>query len=200
MDVIVILLFTTPSLEYLPTSARRGEKSQNRGVKREREASELGRDPQSQRRGRSEFAAVQQEWRKIYEEMAEGRLLGQEGPSPVIPIVILGIVGVMLSLSNMFEVDPNYMQETLESIQSHFFLGALLIPVCILLIIQAVGMPSTNMVGPPVSFIPIVQSLMQDPTTSLFLFAVILCLLVAIPFHNYIHAPWQTPAYYDRRY
>ncbi|KAL2651970.1 hypothetical protein R1flu_020098 [Riccia fluitans] len=78
--------------------------------------------------------------------MAEGRPVAmmQEGPSPIIPIVILAIVGVMLSLSSIFEVDPNYMQKTLESIQSHFFLGALLIPVCIFLIIQAVGIPNTN--------------------------------------------------------
>ncbi|BBM98986.1 hypothetical protein MPTK1_1g17800 [Marchantia polymorpha subsp. ruderalis] len=132
----------------------------------------------------------------------EGRqmAMAQEGPSPIIPIVILAIVGVMLSFSNFFEVDPSYMQHTLESIQSHFFLGALLIPVCIFLIVHAVGMPEVNAPGPRISYSPIVESMMQDPATSMFLFVIIIGLLIAIPFHSYIHAPWQPPPYYERRY
>jgi hypothetical protein len=98
-------------------------------------------------------------------------------PSPTVPGLLLVMVILMLILSSMLAADPDYWVTTIQQVQTHFVLGAFLIPICLLLAVQVFGLPQVN---PVEQKIPTAKGYMAQ-TTSIILAVVIFTLLMFIP-------------------
>ncbi|CAM6121560.1 unnamed protein product [Calypogeia fissa] len=121
----------------------------------------------------------------------------EESPSPMIPIIVLLILGVMMIIPSMFMTyDPKvYWTAKMAEVQTHFVLGAFLIPICLLLAVQAFGIPHVNPTDAPQSPSPptVVESISHNLTTSVILVVIIIVLLMFIPLRNVLQGPWQPP-------
>lgn len=116
-----------------------------------------------------------------------------ESPSPVIPIIVLVILGVMMTIPTMVSYDPDYWTNTIADAQTHFILGAFLIPICLVLAVQAFGLPQANPIEPRTPQSPLMQSITQNSTTSMLLLGAIFILLMLIPLRSVLQGPWQPP-------
>lgn len=116
----------------------------------------------------------------------------EDSPSPVMPIIVLVILGTMMTLSSMMAYDPTYWTSTIEQVQTHFVAGAFLIPICLLLAVQAFGIPRVNPMEPPASS-PLLEAVSQNLTTSILLVFVIFVLLMLLPLRNVVLGSWEPP-------
>ncbi|CAM6105315.1 unnamed protein product [Calypogeia fissa] len=116
-----------------------------------------------------------------------------EPPSPVIPIIVLFILGTMMTIPTMISYDPDYWTNTIAQVQTHFILGAFLIPICLLLAVQAFGIPQVNPMEPQTPMSPFMQSITQNSTTSMLLVGVIFVLLMLVPLRSLLQSPPPPP-------
>jgi cytochrome b561 len=106
-------------------------------------------------------------------------------PSPTMPIIVLLMLVTMLTISSMMTYDPEYWISTMKQVQTHFVLGAFLIPICLLLAVQVFGIPQVN---------PVEQRTASAPTfitqtTSILLAMIIFVLLMLIPLGGALVGP-----------
>ncbi|CAM6120498.1 unnamed protein product [Calypogeia fissa] len=127
----------------------------------------------------------------------ESMAVPEEAPSPVIPVMVLLILGVMIIIPSMIMTyDPKvYWTAKMEEVQTHFVLGAFLIPICLLLAVQAFGIPHVNPTDASQSPSPptVMESISHNMTTSVILVVIIIVLLMFIPLRNVLQGPWQPP-------
>ncbi|CAM6087879.1 unnamed protein product [Calypogeia fissa] len=126
----------------------------------------------------------------------------ENGPSPLIPVIILIIVAtlrwvllqmgqVWSSFESRFETQSYDWGSTIDTIQWHLTITALLIPICLLLAIHAFGIPQANRVRNVAPPSPFVNAITQNLWAGILILVLIMALLLSIPIRSILQWPWQ---------